>query len=230
LEMSSSSSQIQPGHRAPTPLELLTGIVDLVFPPVCLTCDTLGPVICDECLTKIVPLDGNEDPILGLDGIYSRGRHDGPLQRGVLRLKFGAKTALARPLARLCAEELRINTLPAWNLDALVPVPIHWTRRFGRGFNQSELLAEHLGRELAIPMIRPIHRIRPTGHQLGLSGAARRGNLRGAFATAARDQIKGRRLALVDDVCTTGTTLVECAEALRAAGAAAVFAITVSRG
>jgi predicted amidophosphoribosyltransferase len=65
---------------------------------------------------------------------------------------------------------------------------------------------------------------------VGLSGAARRANLRGAFAVDGRVPIRGRRVALVDDVCTTGTTLLECAEVLRAAGAAAVFAITVSRG
>ncbi len=228
--MFSSSLQIQQTHRAPTASELLTEFVDLVFPSVCLTCEALGPVICGECGTKIVPLDGNEDPIQGLDGIYSRGQHEGPLRRGVLRLKFGRKTALARPLAALCAEELRIGTFAAWNVDALVPVPIHWTRRLGRGFNQSELLAERLTEELGLPVVRPIRRTRATGHQIGLSGAARRSNLRGAFAVAPGEDLRGRRLAIVDDVCTTGTTLVECASVLRAAGAAAVFAITVSRG
>jgi ComF family protein len=230
LGMSSFTSQNQPAHRAPSASDFLMGLVDLVFPPVCLACDALGPVLCEECLTQIVPLDGNEDPIPGLDGIYSRGQHEGPLRRGVLRLKFGAKTALARPLAGLCAEELRINTLPAWSLDTLVPVPIHWTRRLRRGFNQSELLGERLAEELGLPMVRPVRRIRATGHQLGLSGAARRSNLRGAFAIAPGEQVMGRRFALVDDVCTTGTTLVECADVLRASGAAAVFAITVSRG
>lgn len=228
--MSSSSHQIQPARTVPTAPQLLTGLVDLVFPPICLTCDQEGAVICDECRHKIAPLEGNEDPIPGLDGIFSRGLHTGPLRRGVLRLKFGRKTALARPLALLCADEARVKTLASWGIDSLVPVPIHWTRRMGRGFNQSELLAEHLGKELGLPVIGSIRRIRATGHQVGLTGAARRSNLRGAFGVDPRFSVAGRRLALVDDVCTTGTTLVECADALRAAGATAVFAITVSRG
>lgn len=187
-------------------------------------------MICAECRHKIAPLEGNEDPIPGLDGIYSRGLHAGPLRRGVLRLKFGRKTALAGALAKLCAEEAQIKVLPSWGIDTLIPVPIHWTRRLGRGFNQSELLAEQLGKELGLPVIRPICRTRPTGHQVGLTGAARRSNLLGAFALVPKAKVLGRRVALVDDVCTTGTTLVECAAVLKAAGAAAVFAITVSRG
>ena len=235
-EMSSVSLQNQQGYTPLlvarpqlTPAELLNGFVDLVFPPVCLACGNVEAVLCGECRTTIEPLFGDEGLPDQLDGIFCRGRHSRALRKGVVRLKYGGKTCLARPLAELCAEEAR-PAVARWGVEALLPVPIHWTRQFARGFNQSELLAKHLGQQLGLPVTHCVRRTRATGRQVGLTGAARRTNLRGAFALSPGAEVAGRRVALVDDVCTTGTTLTECATVLRAAGAAAVFAITVRRG
>ena len=113
-----------------------------------------------------------------------------------------------------------------------MPVPLHRTRHFSRTFNQAELLALHLGRELGIPVYgRLLVRNRRTAAQSGLDAAARRRNLRGAFRLAAsRERLPpGCHLAVVDDVLTTGATLNELARVLRKAGAAEVAGWVVAR-
>jgi ComF family protein len=119
----------------------------------------------------------------------------------------------------------------------IVPVPLHPSRRRERGFNQSELLAAGLVRALAkrntgsAPIIEKscLCRKRATTPQTGLSVSARRENLRGAFAVAKPEEIRGRVIVLVDDVMTTGATLSACARSLKRAGAAKVIALTLAR-
>jgi ComF family protein len=145
----------------------------------------------------------------------------------VLRLKFSRKSALAVSLGDLLAEALRAE-LPGWTPDLLVPVPIHWRRGWDRGFNQSELLAQRVQRRLGIPAVNALRRTRYTPPQLGLTRGQRATNLQGAFIPVRADRVIGQRVVLVDDVWTTGATLAECAQILIAAGATAVYALTVS--
>jgi ComF family protein len=109
--------------------------------------------------------------------------------------------------------------------DAVVPVPLHRKRRRARGFNQAEDLARHLGR----PVITALGRIRATASQTDLPAARRHANVRNAFALRRRQDVRGLRLVLVDDVCTTGATLDACARVLREAGAVEVSAVTAAR-
>ncbi len=113
--------------------------------------------------------------------------------------------------------------------DLVVPVPLHPSRLRRRGFNQADLIAHRIARALDRPC-RPglLRRIRSTGSQAGLSAAARRANLKGAFRAAAPLPGSAPRIALVDDVLTTGGTLEAAAEALLAAGAGRVFALTLA--
>jgi ComF family protein len=116
--------------------------------------------------------------------------------------------------------------------DAIVPVPLHRSRHFSRTFNQAELLALQLGGALALPVHgRLLRRRRRTRAQSGLDAAARRRNVRGAFGPAPADGRlpAGCRLALVDDVLTTGMTLAECSRALRRAGAGQVSVWVAAR-
>jgi ComF family protein len=125
------------------------------------------------------------------------------------------------------------------NFDSplLVPVPLHSARQRERGFNQSALLAaglagelgrENGGHDLAI-LAGCLRRHRATRPQTGLSVAARRENLRGAFEVAKPEQVRRRAIVLVDDVMTTGATISACARVLRRAGAACVLGITLAR-
>ena len=136
--------------------------------------------------------------------------------------RHGGRVA-GRLLAELLADAVLLaagrQALP-WP-DALLPVPLHPWRQWRRGFNQAEHLADWLGRRLALPC-RPslARRQRRTRSQLGLGVADRQRNLRGAFVAA--PEVRGRHLAIVDDVLTTGATASSLARALRAAGAASV--------
>lgn len=206
---------------------LLDGVVDLLFPPVCLTCGELSEAFCEACRAQIRAVARGVEPPEGLAEVRSVGYHEEALHRAVLRLKFGRKVALARPLGELLAAEL-VEVRETWRPDGLVPVPVHWTRAVSRGFNQAELLTRALAGWTGLPLEPCLRRVRPTPHQVGLSGARRLTNLRGAFGIVSSRPVKGRRLVLVDDVWTTGATLTECARALRKAGAAEVYALTVT--
>ncbi len=117
--------------------------------------------------------------------------------------------------------------------DAVVPVPLHWSRQWRRGFNQAELLARHLG----VPVWRALRRTRATTPQVALAAADRRRNMHAAFALARarpwktpwKTAVKGTVIVLVDDVSTTGSTLEACAAVLMAAGAREVRALTAAR-
>lgn len=114
-------------------------------------------------------------------------------------------------------------------LDGIVPVPLHGDRLAERGFNQSLLLADSFTRGTGIPVIEgAIARVRSTPSQVGLHARERAANVKDAFS-AVPDRVLGKALLLVDDVSTTGSTMSECAGALRAAGAGAVFGLTLSR-
>lgn len=105
--------------------------------------------------------------------------------------------------------------------DCLVPVPLHWRRRWTRGFNQAEIIADELSRALRLPLdTHSLRRSRAAAPQQSLNAVARRRNLRGAFTCD--DGLRGRHIALIDDVVTTATTAGEIARTLLAAGAASV--------
>jgi len=114
--------------------------------------------------------------------------------------------------------------------DLLTSVPLHWRRRLRRGFDQADLLGQRLSRFLQIPLSeRNLRRIRATASQTGLSESKRRENVRGAFGVRRPDEVKGKRVLLVDDVMTTGATASECARTLISAGAKEVSVLVVAR-
>ena len=141
------------------------------------------------------------------------------MRDAVLRLKFENRTDLARPLALLQAEALKAAGCLG-DVDALVPVPSGRGERRSRGYDVPLLLARALGRELGLPVMQALCKIRETPRQMALSGGERRKNLKNAFSARPDALLEGKRILLVDDVLTTGSTLNECAKALRAAGAA----------
>lgn len=154
--------------------------------------------------------------------MVAAARYDGPVAEAIKLLKFHGKTRLAAPLAARMGEAahtwLRLDTY-----THLTPVPLYPVRQRARGFNQSLLLARELAAHLPNGALdQRLRRIRPTRTQSHLhEPAARRANVRGAFAATGSDWREARVL-LIDDVTTTGGTVQECARALRRAGAAEV--------
>ena len=141
-----------------------------------------------------------------------------PLDRLVQALKYEGALANARVLGHALAQSLRRAAREA-DVDAIVPVPLHRARLVERGFNQSLEIARTVRTALGLALLpAALERTRATAAQVGLARAARRDNVRGAFA-GRRACVEGRRLALLDDVVTTGATVAEAAVALRAAGA-----------
>ncbi|MGI9861399.1 phosphoribosyltransferase family protein [Moorella naiadis] len=145
-------------------------------------------------------------------------------------LKYQGRRSLAGPLGLLLAG-LALKELGDVVPQLLIPVPLTPARLQSRGFNQAELLALSLGRELGLVVTgRVLARVRETTPQVGLSRQARWQNLAGAFQVLESGLIRGRRLLLVDDVLTTGATAVACTVALRAAGAVSVRVVTLATG
>ncbi len=228
--------------------------LDLLFPPLCLGCGTsLGssrpPLFCPGCQEKIIPLAppfctccGRPLPAAAGQGhtcgrcltkppAFTKARalvlYDGPIAEAIHRFKYQGETAGLATFAHL-------NTMAAPAVlsapDLILPVPLHPTRLRQRGFNQAQRLAaaffpngrERLRSELLL-------RTRPTAPQTGMSGGERRRNLRRAFALSRPELVRNRRILLVDDVYTTGSTVNECAKVLRRAGATAVEVLTLAR-
>ncbi len=163
----------------------------------------------------------------GFDAAYCFGAYEGVLRELIHLYKYGRVRTLARPLA-----DLVMTAFPRdERLDAIVPVPLHWRRRWQRGFNQSELLARAVARRTGLAVSRPLVRVRSTAVQAGLSNTGRRRNVAGAFRCRGlvAGALDGRRILLVDDVMTTGSTAAACAAALKRRGAARVVLLAAAR-
>lgn len=191
---------------------------------------------CSTCRTPFVnafPLgpDGRcalcRSGLRGFDAAYCYGAYEGVLRELIHLLKYGKVKTLADPLGKLLSSALPRDE----RFDALTPVPLHWRRQWQRGFNQSEVLASALSRRTGIPILPALRRVRSTAAQAGLSNAGRRRNVAAAFAgrASAAGKLAGKRILLIDDVMTTGSTATACALALKRAGAARVALLTVAR-
>jgi ComF family protein len=236
--------------------ETLTGLVRLVYPPVCAVCRAAaperGPAICHACRAALTAdRDGAcprcaapvgphaavtvgcarcRDTPLHFDAAFRFGDYDGELRRVVLRMKSASGQELAECLGDLWAADAGA-TLATARADVVVPVPLFWRRRLWRGYNQAETLAHALAAALGRPC-QPgwLRRSRDTPWQAQVSPSQRRGNVRGAFRCGRSARPAGLCVLLVDDVLTTGSTASEAARALKSAGAARVVVAVLARG
>jgi len=161
----------------------------------------------------------------GFDAVYTFGSYEGVLRKLIHLLKYQRIRSLSRVLGDYLRRALPIEQ----RFDVIVPIPLHWKRRWRRGFNQSALLARQIARRYDLPVSRIVWRKKATAAQAGLTNAKRRDNVRGAFAIRRGVRLDGKRILLVDDVLTTGTTAAACARALKRAGAAHVTVLAVAR-
>lgn len=236
----------------PTLQAVFDPFLSLLYPPRCLVCRALGASgLCDGCAARIVPLADPLCPACGhsLAGkemcgdctvrrpAFARARalgaYEGVLRDAVHQFKYRDRPQLAVPLGKLLAESARAHSsaLNGLRFDALLPVPMHPARQRVRGYNQAERLARVVGAELSLPLpVGVLVRARAARAQVGMTANERRTNLTGAFVVRRPEWVAGKTLLLIDDVMTTGSSLHECAAALKAAGVEAVYALTLAAG
>jgi ComF family protein len=228
--------------------------LDLVYPPVCAYClEAMEPgslaSLCPACRAAVVetrpacPRCGalaraggqqHDCPSCNhrrfhFDRVWRLGIYHSALRSAVLRMKRPTGHPLAVALGDLLAE-LAGSRLAALQVDVVVPVPMHWTRKAWRGTNSAEAIARRLAGHLRLPM-RPglLKRCRRTAPQASLPRSRRRANVRGAFRARNHADLPGARILLVDDIMTSGATVNEAAKTLRHCGARFVGVAVLAR-
>ena len=236
---------------------LLRETLLLVYPPMCAGCSRAfyserSEPFCRDCFIALDLISEPYCPLCGIpfssekttnhlcgdclgsvhrfDRARATGFYQGLIREVIHRFKYGAKTFLVRPLARMLIgpgnELTRMH-----RIDTIVPVPLHCKRLRQRGFNQASLLARRLGSLLKIPVdYSSLKRTRWTDPQIGLNRNQRAANVKNAFSLKAREKIKGKGILLLDDVLTTGETVNQCVRVLKKdGGAREVVVLTVAR-
>ena len=212
-------------------------LLDLALPATCAGCGLEGEPVCAACrpgldarlaLPPGTPLglaEGPPEPLLQLEWCAP---FTGVTRHALHALKYAGEQRLAGPLGLVVAARWRVAGAGG---DPLVPVPVHAARRRERGYDQAELIAAVASEALGLPWRPALVRSRATVAQYHLDRRHRASNVHHAFAlwAGAAPEVTGRWVVLVDDIVTTGATLVACADALLWAGAAAVSAVAVAR-
>lgn len=200
----------------------LEALRDVLVPPRCAGCGGSGSWYCVACRDGSDPLTRR----VGALALTATGAHEGPLREAIHRLKYGNERGLASELGALLAAHIAADLARGVRIDAIVPVPLHPSRERERGYDQARALAAVAASATGLPLRAPLHRLRSGPAQATLGQRERQSNVRGAFAGVA-GALRGLHVALIDDVVTTGATLLDAAAAARACGARAVRAYTV---
>lgn len=236
---------------------LLKSFTALLFPPVCHLCKEFIPEsgeirLCPACLETTPPLDsplciccgqpfpgaGSSDHLCGrcitdpppFSAARSALLYENGTKELIHQFKYSGRIILRRPLGLLAAAHLDAFA-KEFAADLILPVPLHVKRLKERGFNQALLIGEIFSQRWEVPLSRNnLKRTRWTEPQVNLGAAERAVNVKGAFSVSSDKEITGKRIILVDDVYTTGSTAKECSRILMKTGAADVAVLTVARG
>jgi len=163
--------------------------------------------------------------LVNFDSAYSFGSYEGSLRKLIQLFKYGKIESLASPLSRFVLRAIPLDQA----FDTVIAMPMHWRKQWERGFNQAHLLAQPVAKRYGLKLSSNLGRRRYTKSQAGLTEAERRENLKDSFCIRKPEQLRGKRVLLVDDVFTTGATLRSAAAILKTAGAAHVTAATLAR-
>lgn len=203
--------------------ELLNLLMELLFPPKCMLCrrllDSGEAAVCPSCLVSELPELEREAPkVEYFEKSAATFRYEEPVIGAILRFKFQGMASYAQQFGSWMAGTIRDKL--EGQFDLISWVPCSRRRIWSRGFDQAELLARAIGKELGMEPVRTLRKLRHNPKQSRTKGAARRkANVLGAYGAWKPEQFRGKRILLIDDVLTTGATLSECGKTLRLAGA-----------
>ena len=198
-----------------------TYLLGFFFPSFCCSCTVLvprGKFLCSHCSNKIKPIVSTYVPVTPKHKlkVFAVSSYEDPLRSLILRKRFSDMLS-SKQLAILIYEKTCVRNL---SYDYIVPIPLHWTRRIRRGYNQAEVMAQELGKRLDIPVLNLLQRQRMTAYQSRLPVKLRKENVKGAFkikkeyVDSYKDLVKNKKILFVDDLCTTGSTLKYAARLL----------------
>lgn len=212
---------------------------DLLFPRRCMLCRRFltreETDLCHVCFQEapyypfgpLSPDKQGKNNLHFLDSFTAVWYYEGDVRRSILRFKFRKGTFLAPKYGRMLAMKLQQQGMDG--ADILTWVPVSRMRRFRRGYDQCQLLAAQVGKELGIPARRMLRKIRNAPPQSGISSAAmRKANILGAFEPTCKAELAGKTVLLIDDIFTTGATMNECARVLLTAGAKQVYGAAIA--
>lgn len=219
-------------------LRLCDGIADIFIPRVCPACgcamDSSEEAICGACLLtmkrcstasdKLREVVANAPAPAGIAASWLRYHHNSPEARLIQSIKYRGRPRLGRDLGRVFGQELAALSRPEGmlkpaDIDVLIPVPLHWTKRLRRGFNQSECIAEGIADALGCGVATCLRAVRPHATQTHKTDRGRAENVVGIFALDKDAKLDGLNIAVVDDVITTGATVREAIMTIGRAGA-----------
>lgn len=218
--------------------------VDFVYPPICAGCGKPGELFCHECIEKTRFISRPFCPICGYPtasakicencketpppytAMRSWAEFEDPLRKALHKLKYQSDLGLGNEFA---APLLQIIEKEGWNFDCIIPIPISKAHQRERGYNQAAVIARPLALATGKPMLEnAVRRIKETQSQITLSREERFKNLHSAFLGNSATLIN-KKVLLVDDITTTGATLISCSQTLREFGCTQIFCITVAR-
>lgn len=196
---------------------VVSAFVDFIWPPKCLICssglENHAEFICDECEKGIIlfpPRKGRE--------VFVVGNYENSMREAIHKFKYNGRIALRKYFSVLINDYIEKNNVLE-NIDVIIPVPLFPAKKRERGFNQSEILAEQIGKKWGLPVLsKSLCRIKWTEPQSELNHIQRKKNIKGAFKLKNRNSVEGKSILLVDDIVTTGATVNECSKVLRRDG------------
>lgn len=203
---------------------LSTLLLDIIAPVRCICCDMGNTALCSECINDIDFMVFRQRGPPSLDSLTCMARFSGVIEKYVHQMKYSPN----RPCALYAGKLLYLHTL--WpTSDCVTAVPLSRFRKLERGFNQAAMMAEEFSAFSRIPYLPLLKRIKHDSPQAEVhSRTIRATRLQGRYATITTDSIPTSVL-LIDDVCTSGATLEECATVLKHAGAKIVHGLTLAR-
>ena len=220
-------------------------ILDLLFPKYCVGCKKIGSYLCFECKNKLEIIKVQNCPVCGhksitgtthplckkrysLDGSTSIFNYKNPIKQAVHQIKYRLIKDEIKTFTDFMLQNLP-NNFPKF--DLIIPIPLHPKKLKERGFNQSEEIAKIISQNLKITLaINILTRTRYTAPQFNLKSQERIKNIKNAFSITNPEQIKNKKILVIDDVATTYSTLNEAASILKKSGASFIWSLTLAHG